>query len=98
MANQNRTRKISTGPNARPRDETIAQTGGGIPDDTGARNPDLAEEATRGEEAAKQLFKRRGEARGTPDEGKFAHQQPVEGGRGLIERELDRSSGKQRKR
>ena len=26
----------STGPNARPRDETIAQTGPGIPDDTSA--------------------------------------------------------------
>jgi hypothetical protein len=27
----------STGPNARPRDETIAQTGPGIPDDTSAQ-------------------------------------------------------------
>jgi len=26
--------KISTGPNARPRDTTIAQTGEGLPDDT----------------------------------------------------------------
>jgi hypothetical protein len=26
----------STGPNSRPRDETIGQTGSGIPDDSGA--------------------------------------------------------------
>ena len=31
-----RSKPDSTGPNARPRDETIAQTGPGIPDDTSA--------------------------------------------------------------
>ena len=29
------TEKRSTGPNARPKDETIAQTGEGLPDDSG---------------------------------------------------------------
>ncbi|KPH05859.1 hypothetical protein CO657_35575 (plasmid) [Rhizobium acidisoli] len=31
----NRRAKISTGTNARPRDETIAESGPGIPDDSG---------------------------------------------------------------
>jgi hypothetical protein len=31
-----RTAKITTGPNDRPRDETIAQSGGGLPDDSSA--------------------------------------------------------------
>ena len=37
------TEKRSIGPNARPRDETIAQTGEGLPDDTGGP-PDEAQE------------------------------------------------------
>lgn len=36
--------KRSTGPNARPKDETIAQTGPGLPDDSGAL-PEGAEDA-----------------------------------------------------
>ena len=37
------TEKRSTGPNARPKDETIAQTGEGLPDDTGERPEDAQE-------------------------------------------------------
>lgn len=33
----------STGPNARPRDETIAQTGEGLPDDSGRPPEDTPE-------------------------------------------------------
>ena len=37
------TEKRSTGPNARPEDETIAQTGEGLPDESG-RPPEDAQE------------------------------------------------------
>ena len=35
------TEKRSTGPNARPKDETIAQTGEGLPGDTGGPPEDV---------------------------------------------------------
>lgn len=97
MAKQDRSRKLSTGPNARPKDETIAQSGGGIPDDTGAGNPDIAEEAAKGGEPGR-LFKRPGRQNKSAEPGKGKDEEPVEGDRETIERELQRQSDKQRKR
>ena len=96
MTKKDRSRKISTGPNARPKDETIAQSGGGIPDDTGAGNSDIAEEAANAAEADR-LFKRPGGQRKAAEPGKGKDEEPVEGDRETIERELRRQSDKQRK-
>ena len=38
-------KKISNGPNARPRDETIAQSGGGLPDDSSRVPEEVSETA-----------------------------------------------------
>jgi hypothetical protein len=50
-------RKISTGPNSRPMDESIAQTAGGIPDDSGGL-PEALEglEAANDAGAAERVF------------------------------------------
>ncbi|WP_246329308.1 hypothetical protein [Chthonobacter rhizosphaerae] len=55
-----RPEKITTGPNDRPRDETIAQSGEGIPDDSG---PPLEIDPEEERRIAEQLLK------GTPSEG-----------------------------
>ncbi|KMO31402.1 hypothetical protein VQ02_25910 [Methylobacterium variabile] len=47
--------KISTGPNARPRDATIAQTGQGLPNDTSAPVEIDEEEAKRIEDKIRSL-------------------------------------------
>ena len=96
MAKQDRTRKLSTGPNARPKDETIAQTGGGIPDDSGADNRDIAEEAANADEPGR-VFKRPGGQHKAAEPGKGEDYEPVEGDREKIDRELQRQSDKQRK-
>ena len=62
--------KISTGPNERPRNETIAGTGPGIPDDARAPGEELPEAPT-DEEVA-----RAAEALGVPNRGE---DQPLEG-------------------
>lgn len=48
-------RPDSTGPNARPRDETIGQTGEGIPDDSGRPVQVDEEEAARIEEKIRKI-------------------------------------------
>lgn len=48
-------RPDSTGPNARPRDDTIAQTGEGIPDDSGRPVQVDEAEAERIEETIRKL-------------------------------------------
>ena len=48
-------RPDSTGPNARPRDDTIAQTGEGIPDDSGRPVQVDEEEAKRIEQSIRKL-------------------------------------------
>jgi hypothetical protein len=45
----------STGPNSRPRDETIAQTGPGIPDDTSAQVEISPEEEKRIEKSIRSI-------------------------------------------
>ncbi|WP_162596281.1 hypothetical protein [Methylobacterium sp. 17Sr1-1] len=47
--------KISNGPNARPRDETIAQTGPGLPNDSSSPVAVDEEEAKRIEEKIRSL-------------------------------------------
>ncbi|HZY67067.1 MAG TPA: hypothetical protein VFE52_00680 [Devosia sp.] len=47
--------KISTGPNDRPKDETIAQTGAGLPDDSGHPVEVDEQEAARIEENIRRL-------------------------------------------
>lgn len=53
--------KISTGPNDRPLDETIAGTGPGIPDDSLAPGEDLPEPPT--DEEVERIAEKRGVAR-----------------------------------
>ncbi|PXW65421.1 hypothetical protein [Methylobacterium sp. B4] len=53
--NQRDERPDSTGPNARPRNDTIAQTGEGIPDDSGRPVQVDEEEAQRIEETIRTL-------------------------------------------
>lgn len=98
MSSQDRSRKTSTGPNARPRDETIAQTGAGIPDDTGADNPDLAQAESEAEDPGNRVFKSPGQKRKEDAPERLSDQEPVEGDREKIEHELQRQSDKQRKR
>ena len=50
-----RAKPDSTGPNARPRDETIAQTGPGIPDDTSAPVEITPEEEKRIEKSIRSM-------------------------------------------
>lgn len=93
MTPKRRSTRISTGPNARAKDETIAQTGPGIPDDTGAANPNL-DQAAQAERSVNHVFGRPAAA-GKPSRGrdhKEAPRQadPPEGDRSTIERELKR--------
>lgn len=52
---QREDRPDSTGPNARPRDETIGQTGEGIPDDSGKLVQVDEKEAERIEEKIRKI-------------------------------------------
>lgn len=52
---ENRPAKISNGPNARPKDETIAQTGPGLPNDSSPPVEVDEEEAKRIEEKIRSL-------------------------------------------
>lgn len=90
----NRSDKLSTGPNARPKDESIAQTGSGIPDDAGALNRDL-DEAARSDREADEVFEK-GKRR---DDNEPGRRQPdtAEGDRDRVERELARQSDQKKR-
>lgn len=87
--------KISTGPNARPKDETLAQTGGGLPDDTGPLPDDIAREADEVTPSGKAVSKKP-----PPDkqqEGPPPHrlqEDPPEGSREEVDDALEQQSGR----
>lgn len=84
MTDETRT-KISTGPNARPVDESIAQTAPGLPDDTGAQ-PEALEDVGEGPEPAKAFTPAEDAAAPAPEDGRL--QDKPEGGRAVVEKAL----------
>ncbi|MCT8266289.1 hypothetical protein NYQ83_03305 [Afifella sp. JA880] len=77
--------KISTGPNARPRGETIASTGAGIPDEA-AGPADVSERRKEKEEARPADHPKEAPAH-------QLQQEPAEGSRDVVEQELERQKG-----